>query len=175
MFIRVYSEDYPNVLSDIEDIHNKFNPAYPFEYHFLDDEYNRLYKNEEQRSQIIGFFSIIAIFISCLGLYGLSSFIAIQKTKEIGIRKSNGAQVKDILQMFNRYFSKWILVAFILATPVSYYFMNRWLQNYAYNTNLEWHIFAISGAIAYIIALLTIGWQSWKAATKNPIDSLRYE
>lgn len=175
MFIRIQTADYKTVLTQIEDIHNKFNPAYPFDYHFLDEDYARLYKNEEQRSKIIGFFSLIAIFISCLGLYGLSSFLATQKTKEIGIRKSNGAQVIDILQMFSMYFTKWILIAFVIATPVSYYFMHQWLQNFAYKTSLNWWIFAVSGVIAYVIALLTVGFQSWKAANKNPVESLRYE
>lgn len=175
MFIRFQSQNYQQLISNVENIHTKFNPAYPFEYHFLDDEYDRLYKSEEQRSKIIGFFSIIAIFISCLGLYGLSSFLATQKTKEIGIRKSNGAQVKDILQMFSKYFTKWVLVAFLIATPVSYYFMNNWLQNFAYKTSISWWIFIVAGMMAYAIALVTVSFQSWRAANKNPVDSLRYE
>ncbi len=175
MFIRVQPDNYKNLLTHIENIHNKFNPAYPFEYHFLDDDYDKLYKSEVQRSKIIGFFSLIAIFISCLGLYGLSSFLAIQKTKEIGIRKSNGAQVSDILQMFSLYFTKWIVIAFVIAIPVSWYFMNHWLQNFAYKTSLSWWIFAVSGVVAYFIALVTVGFQSWKAANTNPVDSLRYE
>jgi putative ABC transport system permease protein len=110
-----------------------------------------------------------------MGLLGLSLLISQQRTKEIGIRKVNGARVSEILSMLNKDFVKWGVGAFVLATPAAYFAMNKWLENFAYKTSLSWWIFALAGVLALGIALLTVSWQSWKAATRNPVDSLRYE
>jgi len=110
-----------------------------------------------------------------LGLFGQAAISSENKIKEIGIRKVNGAKVSEILAMLNRDFVKWVAIAFVIATPVSYYAMNKWLENFAYKTNLSWWIFALAGVLALGIALLTVSWQSWRAATRNPVEALRYE
>jgi putative ABC transport system permease protein len=124
---------------------------------------------------MVGLFSFISILIACFGLFGLVSFIANRKVKEIGIRKVNGAKVSEILTMLNKDFVKWVVIAFVIAAPIAYYAMNKWLENFAYKTNLSWWIFALAGLLALGIALLTVSWQSWRAATRNPVEALRYE
>ncbi|MFA5418021.1 MAG: ABC transporter permease [Bacteroidales bacterium] len=147
----------------------------PFEYFFYDDFYDQLYRSEARFSQIILIFSCIAILIACLGIFGLATFLSETRTKEIGIRKVNGARISEILTMLNSDFIKWVAIAFIIATPIAYYAMNNWLENFAYKTTLSWWIFALAGLLALGIALLTVSWQSWKAATRNPVEALRYE
>jgi putative ABC transport system permease protein len=120
-------------------------------------------------------FTIIAILISCLGLFGLVTFSTRQRTKEIGVRKVNGARVLEVVTMLNKNFVKWIVIAFVFATPIAYYAMHKWLENFAYKTTLSWWIFALAGLLALGIALLTVSWQSWRAATRNPVEALRYE
>ncbi|PLX01600.1 MAG: hypothetical protein C0595_14155, partial [Marinilabiliales bacterium] len=151
------------------------NKEIPFEYFFLEESFNAQYKSEERLAKVIGLFTILAILISCFGLLGLVSYLAIQKTKEIGIRKVNGATISEILMMLNKDFIKWVGIAFILAVVVSYYAMNKWLEGFAYKTTLSWWIFALAGLLAFAIALLTVSWQSWKAARRNPVEALRYE
>jgi putative ABC transport system permease protein len=113
--------------------------------------------------------------IACLGLYGLIIFYLNQKKNEIGLRKINGARVAEIMLMLNKDFIKWVAIAFLIAVPIAWYIMDKWLQNYAYRTELNWWIFAIAGILSLGIALLTVSWQSWKAATRNPVEALRYE
>jgi putative ABC transport system permease protein len=113
--------------------------------------------------------------ISGTGLFAISLYDTRKRTKEIGIRKVNGAKVSEILAMLNKDFIKWVAIAFIIATPIAYYAMNKWLENFAYKTNLSWWIFALAGLLALGIALLTVSWQSWRAATRNPVEVLRYE
>jgi putative ABC transport system permease protein len=120
-------------------------------------------------------FSMFAIFIACLGIFGLLTYIMEMKVKEIGIRKVNGAKILEILKLVNLDLVKWVTVAFIIATSIAYYAMNKWLENFAYKTNLSWWIFAVAGILALGIALLTVSWQSWRAATRNPVEALRYE
>jgi putative ABC transport system permease protein len=115
------------------------------------------------------------MLISVIGLYALAKFAIGNKIKEIGIRKVNGANVSEILTMLNKDFIKWVVIAFVIATPIAYYAMNKWLENFAYKTTLSWWIFALAGSLALGIALLTISFQSWKAATRNPVEALRYE
>jgi putative ABC transport system permease protein len=110
-----------------------------------------------------------------MGLFALSSYAMARRTKEIGIRKVNGARISEILTMLNKDFIKWVAIAFVIATPIAYYAMNKWLENFAYKTELSWWIFALAGLLALGIALLTVSWQSWKAATRNPVEALRYE
>jgi putative ABC transport system permease protein len=134
-----------------------------------------LYAKENQQARLITFFSLLSVLVSVLGILGLSVFLCQQKVKEIGIRKVNGAKVAEILALLNRDFVKWVIIAFIIATPVAYYTMTKWLESFAYKTTLSWWIFALAGLLALGIALLTVSWQSWKAATRNPVEALRYE
>ncbi|MFC2136791.1 ABC transporter permease [Bacteroidota bacterium] len=174
-FIKINSTEINNTIKDIEEIHSNFNSAYPFEYNFLDEDYNNLYWGEKQRRKIFSYFAFLSVFISCLGLFGLSSFILNQRTKEIGIRKANGAKTSEIILKLSKEFTIWIVISYIIACPVAYYFMHKWLQNFAYRTNISIWVFVIAGILSLIIALLTVSWQSWKAANKNPIEALRYE
>jgi putative ABC transport system permease protein len=134
-----------------------------------------VYKTEILQARLLSVFTLLSVFICSMGLLGLSLLISQQRTKEIGIRKVNGARVSEILSMLNRDFVKWVAIAFVIATPIAYYAMNKWLENFAYKTELNWWIFALAGLLALGIALVTVSFQSWKAATKNPIESLRYE
>jgi putative ABC transport system permease protein len=117
----------------------------------------------------------MSILIACLGFFALAAFLSETRIKEIGIRKVNGARVFEILTLLNKDFIKWVIIAFVIATPIAYYALNKWLENFAYKTNLSWWIFALAGVLALGIALLTVSWQSWRAATRNPVEALRYE
>jgi putative ABC transport system permease protein len=118
---------------------------------------------------------MVAIFISVINLFSIAWLISLARVKEIGIRKVNGAKISEILAMLNKDFVKWVAIAFVIATPIAYYAMHKWLENFAYKTTLSWWIFALAGILALGIALLTVSWQSWRAATRNPVDALRYE
>jgi putative ABC transport system permease protein len=155
--------------------YDRFSPEFPFEYHFFADEFTATYRNEQNMLNLLSYFVVVAFLILGFGLYGLSKQMAMSKTKEIGIRKVNGAKISEILAMLNKDFVKWVAIAFVIATPIAYYAMNKWLENFAYKTELSWWIFALAGLLALGIALLTVSFQSWKAATKNPVESLRYE
>ncbi|MUP39837.1 ABC transporter permease [Labilibaculum euxinus] len=154
---------------------NEFSPNFPFEYHFLDDSWEQLYRKEKQFQKIVSYAALISLFLSCLGLIGLSFFVIENRTKEIGIRKVNGAKTIEIMSMLNLDILKWTLIAFVIACPIAWYAMHKWLENFAYKTELSWWIFAMAGLIAMGIALLTVSFQSWRAATRNPVESLRYE
>jgi putative ABC transport system permease protein len=167
--------DKTSVIDFINQVYAKFNPEFPFEYHFFNDEFVATYRNEHKMLEMLFYFVIVAFLILCFGLYALSKQIALSKTKEIGIRKINGATISEVITMLNRDFVKWVAIAFVIATPFAYYVMNKWLGNFAYKTELSWWIFAIAGLLALVITLLTVSWQSWRAATKNPVEALRYE
>jgi putative ABC transport system permease protein len=145
------------------------------QYFFMDDKVNQQYKSEYILRKILLSFSLAGLLIGIMGISALAFFTAQLRTKEIGIRKANGAKTNQIVQMLNRDFTIWVLVAFLIASPISWYAMNQWLQNFAYKTALSWWIFALAGVIALGIALLTVSWQSWRAARRNPVESLRYE
>jgi putative ABC transport system permease protein len=159
----------------IQTLWNKMVPDSPFEYFFYDSYYDQLYKKEALFGKVIFIFSIIAILIACMGLFGLAAFFSERRTKEIGIRKVNGAVITEMLTMLNREFIKWVFISFIIATPIAWYAMHKWLQTFAYKTELSWWIFGLAGLMAIVIALLTVSWQSWRAATINPVEALRYE
>jgi ABC-type antimicrobial peptide transport system permease subunit len=144
-------------------------------FHFLDDEFKNLYRTEQSMSKIFGCFAFLAIIISCLGLIGLSTFMTELRTKEIGIRKVNGAKSMEIFSLLSREYILWVLISMIIASPIAWYAMHRWLENFAYKTELSWWIFALAGLLALGIAILTVSWQSLKAATRNPVEALRYE
>ncbi len=165
----------PAVLDQIKTVWKQFAPDYPVEFSFVNDQLNQLYQSEKRLNASLNLFSGIAILIACIGLLSLTILAMQNRTKEIGIRKVNGARVAEILTMLNKDFIKWVVVSFVIATPVSYLAMNKWLENFAYKTNVSWWIFALAGFLGLGIALLTVSFQSWKAATKNPIEALRYE
>jgi putative ABC transport system permease protein len=162
-------------IQKIKETWNTYYPGQEFDFFFIDETIASQYKAETILSRILLAFSIIGILISMLGISALALFISQQRTKEIGIRKVNGARVSEILAMLNKDFVKWVAIAFVIATPIAYFAMQKWLENFAYKTTLSWWIFALAGLLALGIALLTVSWQSWKAATKNPVESLRYE
>ena len=162
-------------LDDMKSVWDKLFPEYPFVCNDVGALYRNVYKSELLQARLLSLFTFISLFISCLGLLGLSLLVTQQKIKEIGIRKVNGAKVSEVLIMLNRDFIKWITIAFVIATPIAYFAMYKWLENFAYKTELSWWIFALAGLLALGIALLTVSWQSWRAARRNPVESLRYE
>jgi len=171
----IFLKAQPENLKLIQQKWESIYPDEPFEFQFMDQHMAGLYKKNEKEMAIFSYLTIIAIIISCLGLYGLASHFMIRRTKEVGIRKVNGATVREVVKLLNQGFVQWVLIAFVIATPIAYYAMNNWLENFAYKTDLRWWIFALAGLLALGIALLTVSFQSYKAATKNPIESLRYE
>jgi len=175
VFVKLDAGNISNTLANIESAWKSFFPDTPFEFHFLDDAYDRLYRSERRMGTLFNSFTILAVFISCLGLFGLASFMAEKRTKEIGIRKVLGASVNGIVVLLNKQFAKWVLIANIVAWPAAYYAMSRWLQGFAYRINLEIWTFALAAIAALAIAVMTVSYQSIKAALTNPADSLRYE
>jgi putative ABC transport system permease protein len=162
-------------VSKIETVFKKYNPSQPFEYKFIDEEYARKFGDEERVGKLASFFSILAVFISCLGLFGIASFMAEQRTKEIGVRKVLGASIFNLWRLLSKEFIVLISIALLIAGPVAYYFMHGWLQNYQYRTEISWWIFASSGMGALLITLITVSFQAIKAAIENPVKSLRTE
>ncbi len=175
MNIRIAPENKAKTLEYIRNVYQKYTNNRGFSYTFFDDLLDEKYKEETQLKNITTAFSLLAIVISVLGILGMAFFSIDRRTKEIGIRKVNGAKVSEILAMLNKDFVKWVIIAFAIATPIAYYVMDNWLQNFAYKTSLSWWIFALAGILALGIALLTVSWQSWRAATRNPVEALRYE
>jgi putative ABC transport system permease protein len=174
--IKMKTDDISGTLSYIEKTWNAFEKERSFEYFFVDENFDSLYHSEERLSQIITFFSFVAIFIACLGLFGLASYTAEQSTKEIGIRKVLGASVGSIVVQLSRNFLKWVLVANLIAWPVTYFIVkNYWLSNFPFRISISPLTFVIAGLIAFFIALLTVSYQTIKAARANPVDLLRYE
>jgi len=173
LFIKTTGEDAPKAIAAAETEWKKYNAGFPFNYSFLDESFNSLYKSEERTGLLFNIFASIAIFISCLGLFGLAAYTAQVRTREIGVRKVLGASVPGIIRLLALDFIKLVFIAIIIATPVSWYVMNKWLQDFAYKMNLGWTIFLASGLIAVLIAVATISFQSVKAALANPVKSLR--
>ena len=173
--IKIAAGDPKPTMASIEKLWNATYPEYVYESQFLDQKIETFYKQENQLSQLYKIFAAIAIFISCLGLYGLVSFMAVQRTKEVGIRKVLGASAGRIVLLFSREFTFLIGIAFIIATPVAYYFMKQWLQNFTYRINLGAGIFLVAVLFSIVIAWLTVGWRAIRAARANPVKSLRTE
>jgi len=169
-----------NINTSLETIKAKWNElekCFPFDYYFLDQDFENFYRADKRMGEIFIYFTIIAIFVACLGLFGLASYSAEQKTKEIGIRKAIGSSVASLVIMLTKQFVKWILIANIIAWPVAYYYMDKWLGNFAYNIELSdfWWLFVASAAISFAIAVLTVSSQALRAAMANPVESLKYE
>jgi len=173
--IKIQGVRIPETIGFIRKTMEKFSPYYPFEYRFFDDIFNLAYVEEQKMGKMFGVFALIAVFIACMGVFGLSAFIAEQKRKEIGIRKVLGASVSKIVYMLTRDLIWLVLFANIIAWPVAYYAMNRWLQNFAYRTGIRLDIFLLSSILIFLISFFTLSYQAVKAARSNPVDSLRYE
>jgi putative ABC transport system permease protein len=173
--LNLSTEEIPQTLSFVQDKWEELFPGIPYEYYFLDEDFNRLYHSEEKTSTLIGVFTLMGVLVACFGLFGLASFMAEQRTKEIAIRKVHGARVPDAVSLLIKDFIKWILISNIIAWPVAYFAVNRWLQNFYYRVNLGIGIFILSCLTVLAIALLTISYQTIKTATTNPVDFLRYE
>jgi len=175
IFMKIQSKDIPEVISKVTAEYKKYFKDQYFEYYFLDDFFNAQYKSHIQLFRCYLLFSIMAIIITSLSLFGLVLMASVARTKEIGIRKVNGARVIELLAMLNKDYVRWVTVAFVIATPVAWYVMHIWLKNFAYKTTISWWIFGLSGILALGIALLTVSWQSLRAATRNPVEALQYE
>lgn len=173
--IKINSADVTAVLNHLQSVHEKFDAVTPFEYNFLGERINDFYVNDQRMGNLFGIAALLSIFIACLGLFALSSYMAEVRTKEIGIRKALGATVPAILSLLSKDFIKLILIACIAAFPIGYFAMNEWLKNFAYKTDISFSIFIISAGIVLLIALVTISFQAFKAAVANPVDSLKYE
>jgi putative ABC transport system permease protein len=173
--VRIKSGDLQSTLNRIKNIYTGLAPAYPFEYTFLDEQFNQQYKSEERQQSILSIFSAIAILIACLGLFGLASYTAMKKTKEIGIRKVLGSSVENIVILLSKDLLKPVLLGTIIAIPAGYYIMQKWLQGFAYRVTMEWWLFALAALMAVFIALVTVSAQAVKAALANPVKSLRTE
>jgi putative ABC transport system permease protein len=175
MLVSFETKDLQTTLKGIQAIWNKEEQAEPFNSFFLDEQFASIYESETHQRNLFMVFSILAIVIAGLGLFSISIFSLTSRTKEIGIRKVSGARAIEILFLINKSFIIWIAIAFVLACPVAYYLMHQWMQGFAYKTNLGWGLFAIAGLLTLFIALLTVSWQAWRAASRNPVEALRYE
>lgn len=174
-FIKLSTDDLPAKLAKVEKIYKKYFIGNPFEYLFVDELFNKQYKVEAQFGKIFSAASILAILIACMGLFGLTVFTVESHTKEIGIRKVLGASVGSISSLLTKDFLKLVFVAIVIACPIAYYFMSQWLADFAYRTPVQWWVFALAGGLALLLAFVTIGFQSVKAALANPVESLRSE
>lgn len=173
--IRIRPHDVSGTLASLEDFFKRASPNYPFHYFFLDERFDVLYRKEQRMQQIFGYCSGLAIFIACLGLFGLASFTTEQRTREIGIRKALGASVLNITILLSREFTKWVLLANVIAWPLAYVVMTRWLQNFAYRITIAPWIFFVAAIVAFLIAFITVSGRAITAALANPVDALRYE
>jgi len=173
--VRLKSGEIPAALADVKKTWQRVFPQYPCEYRFFDEDFGRMYQDDERMGSLLKVFSGLAVIIACLGLFGLASYTAEQRTKEIGIRKFLGASSPGIVLLLTKEFAKWVLMANLLAWPCAYFMMKNWLQEFAYRSSLAWWLFALAGSGALVIALLTVSFQAARAARQNPVDSLRYE
>jgi putative ABC transport system permease protein len=175
LIVKVTGNELVQTIKYLQSQWKLFAPQRPFEYRFMDEDYNKLYNSELRTAKVFNIFSTIAILLACLGLFGLSAYSAKQKIKEIGIRKVLGASVANITLMLSNSFIKLVLLAFMIATPVAWLVMDKWLQSFAYRISISWWMVALAGIFATVIALVTVSYQAIKAAIANPVKSLRTE
>ena len=173
--IRTKKGQANDVIEQLKMKWEQINPEIPFEYNFLEDMDETGYLNEKRQATLILLFTLLAILIAFMGLFALTSYETERQTKNIGIRKVNGASAFEILVLLLGRFIKWVAISFLIACPVAFYAMNRWLQHFAYKTNMSWWVFLIAGITAVLVAFLTVSWQTIQAATRNPVEALRYE
>lgn len=169
------ASDPAEVIKILTESWQKYNPSIPFEYSFLDDTYNQLYQAEATASKTVSVGMGIALFLAFMGLFAMAHYATEKRVKEIGVRKVNGATISEILVLLNKDFVKWVVLAFLIASPIALYAMYKWLGNFAYKTELSWWVFVLAGMLSMMIALITVSWQSWRAAARNPVEALRYE
>jgi putative ABC transport system permease protein len=175
MYVKTTGKDASKAIAAVEKVWKSYNAEFPFEFAFLDDQFSKMYSDDQRTGTLFNVFAVIAILISCLGLFGLATYTAHVRIKEIGIRKVLGASVAGITRLLAKDFVQLVLIAFVIATPVAWIGMNKWLQNYAYRVDIAWWIFIITGLLAILIALITVSFQAIKAALANPVSSLRTE
>jgi putative ABC transport system permease protein len=173
--VRLDPKDPEKSLATFNKVWSKVNPDYPASYSFLQDEYAKVYRNELNAEMLVRVFSILCLIIANLGLLIFMAFIIKSRTKEIGIRKVNGAKSIEIVRLLNLSFIRWIALAFIIAIPLVYFIIQRWLQDFAHKTTLDWWIFALAGLFVLLLSLFSVSWMTWRAATANPVDSLKGE
>ncbi len=175
ILIKTDNKDVAGIIKGVEKFWNQNTDGSAMNYTFLDEDYDKLYHNEQQTSQLFLIFSILAILIACLGLVGLSTFMIEQRIKEIGVRKVNGARIIEVVQMLNIDFAIWVIIAYVISCPLAYWLISKWLNTFAYHTRITWWAFLTAGILAIFIAILTVSWQTLKAARRNPVEALRYE
>jgi putative ABC transport system permease protein len=178
LFVKVSTNSSVQIktaLSNMEKAWYEVSPNFPFKANFFDKHYEDVYESEIKMMKVLSVASILSIFIASLGLFCISYFIINKRINEIGIRKVNGATIVEVIQLLNMDMVKWVFVAITLAIPTAYLILDKWLENFAYKTILSWWIFALAGILALGIALFTVSWQSWRVATRNPVEALRYE
>ena len=173
--IRLLTNNLPQTVQQVQQSWTAAFPGNPFDYFFLDDYFNRQYASEQKFEQLFMIFAVLAIVISCLGLFGLSAFTASQRIREIGIRKVLGASVANITTMLSQDFLKLVMLSVLLVSPLTWFIMNSWLRNFSYRIQIDWWIFVLAGFVSLIIALITVSFQAIKAAMANPVNSLRSE
>ena len=171
--IHMTNKNVSKTIQYVKNAWDELSPETPFEFEFLDKTYDKLYKSDERFQSIINSFSIVAIILACMGLFGLISQNTNRRAKEIGVRKILGASINSIVFTFTNELLKWVAIANIIAWPLAWFIMNRWLQNFAYHTEMNWWMFVLSGGISLLIALATVSFQAIKAAMANPVESLR--
>lgn len=162
-------------MDQLRGIWKSFIPDEPMNFSFYNDQFDAMYRKDDQLSKAIGIISVIALILTFMGILGQVFQISLNRTKEIGVRKVNGATIADILAYMNKEFILWVVVALVISVPMAWYLIHKWLENFAYKTDIGWPIYAISGFIMLITVVLTVTLQSWKAATRNPVEALRYE
>ncbi len=175
LFIKMTPRNTDSILESVNKIYTTFNPGSPLDFHFLDNDFNNLYRTEQRISKIFKYFSALAIIIACLGLFGLSSYITLSRTKEIGIRKTNGSRSSEIFIMLSKEFFNLMVISFVIACPVAVFAIQGWLDDFAYRVIIEPRVFGLTALIVTFVTILTVGFQSYKAAAKNPVEALRYE
>ena len=174
-FVRLKPGNPGPALAKLENLWKTLAPGVPFQDSFLDDKFDQFYKAEMRWSRIVGWAGGISIFLACLGLFGLSAYTTSQRIKEIGIRKVLGASAMSITTMLSKDFLKLVIIAVVIASPVAWFVMSKWLNDFAYRTTIAWWIFGLAGILAFLIALITVSFQAVKAAIANPVKSLRTE
>jgi putative ABC transport system permease protein len=175
MSVKVNGKKEKEAIAFIGSVWKKDCADTPFDYQFLDDHFDELYRSDSQISTIVGTLAVLAIIISCLGLFGLASYAAEKRTKEVGIRKTLGASLENLVVLLSKDFLKYVLIASLIALPLSWFSVHKWLQSYAYRIDISWWIFVLAVLVAMLIAFVTISFQAIKAATANPVESLRSE
>ncbi len=173
--VKLKSADIGATVNQVNRVWNKFTPDYPMEYTFLDHSFAGMYKAEDNLKSLLWIFTLITIFVSCLGLFGLAAYAAERRRKEISIRKVLGASINEITFLLSKDFVKLVVVAFLLTSPIAWYCMHQWLQDFAYRIDISWWIFAVAGLSSLTIALITVSFQALKAAVANPVNALRNE